>query len=239
VTPSLIIKPRAILTQKMSSDIFVYIQSLKEGLLKEVGFDKDYLSFNEDGQKSVNKLFIKERKGVELFQKINSYKNSIIRVNPSIAQEFHNYSLMQNKDSIDVLFKNASILGALAVLTQFQNNVKIFENKIASFCNDQVTNNAFIIDAQPSPIIFQSSKYVKFNDELQISAGLGKFETRNNLRILINNKEIAPNDYGYSELKIKIISKPGIYSIPVRIEYTNQDANKLVVDRVIKYTVVN
>jgi len=238
--------PKAIQTQKSSSDIFVYIQRLKEDLLKENGFYKDHLSFNEDDKKSVKKLFITEKKGEELSQKLNLYKSNTMKIDPIIAQEFHNHSLVSNasenavdkENSMKVLFDNTSVIGALAVLTQLQNSVKLFENRVASFCNEQVTNNAFIIDIQPSPIIVQSSKYLKTNDELEINAGLGKFKTRNNLRVLINNKEVAVNDYGYSELKLKIKSGPGTYNIPVRLEYNDQDANKRVVERIIKYTVI-
>jgi hypothetical protein len=239
--------PKATMAQKLSSEIFVYIQNLKANLLHQAGFEKDHLSFNEDDRESVNRLFTKERKDVELFQKLDLYKDSMREIDPFINQEFHNYSLIpkasenvdDKEDSLKVLFENTSIMAAIAVLTQIQNNVKVFENKVASFCNQQVTNDAFVIDVLPSPIIFQSSKYVKPNDELEISAGLGIFETRNNLKVSINNKVIEPNDYGYADLKLKVKSQTGTYNIPVRIEYTDQDANKRVIDRIIRYTVIN
>jgi hypothetical protein len=239
---------KAMKVKHLSSEMFVYIQGLKEDLLKEGGFDKDHLSIKEDNKEPVNKLFTKERKDIELFQKLKSYKDSIMSIDPTINQEFGNYSLIpkvsgngeDKADSVTILFDNASIITALAVLSQFQNNVKILENKVASFCNIQVTNNAFIIDCSfPTPIISQSSTYVKASDELTIKAGLGKFETRNNPKILIGNKAVELNDYGFAEFRYKVNSRPGTYSIPVRIEFNDQDGNTKVIDRVVKYNVIN
>lgn len=239
---------KAMKAQELSSKMFDYLQGLKSELLKEAGFDEDHLSINEEDKEPVNKLFSKGRKDIELFQKLNSYKDSIMSIDPIIKQEFPNYSLVpkvfgdseDNADSVTILFENTSVITATAILSQFQNNVKTLENKVAVFCNGQVTNDAFTIDdAFPTPIIAQSSTYVKASDELTMKAGLGKFDIRSNPKISINNKAAELNDYGFAEFRYKIKSRPGSYSIPVRIEYNDQDGNKRVIDRVVKYTVIN
>lgn len=239
---------KAMQGQKFSSGVFDYIQGLKNELLKEAGFDEDHLSIDEDKKEPVDKLFAKDRKDVALSQKLKSYKDSMMLIDPIIKQEFINYSLIpeisanenDKVDSITVLFKDVSTVTAIAALTQFQNNVKIFENKVVSLCNIQVTNDAFIIDCSiPTPIISQSSMYVRASDELTIKAGLGKFDTRDNPKVLINNKAVDLNDHGYAEFRCKARPKPGSYSVPIRIEYSDQDGNTKVIDRVVKYTVIN
>lgn len=239
---------KAMQVRELSSGMFEYIQSLKVRLLKEARSDEDHLSINEDSKELVNTIFTKNRKDKELFQKLKSYKDSMMLIDPNIKQEFANYSLIpkvsgtgeDKEDSVTILFENTSLITAIAVLSQFQNNVKILENKVASFCNIQVTNEAFIIDCSiPTPIIAQSSMYVKASDELTIKAGLGKFETRNNPRIFINSKAVELNDYGFAEFRHKVKSQPGSYSVPVRIEYSDHDGNTKVIDRVVRYTVTN
>lgn len=239
---------KAMQVREFSSGMFDYIQGLKNELLKEAGLNEDHLSINEDNKEPVNRFFTKDRKDKELFQKLKSYKDSMMLIDPIIKQEFIGYSLIpkisetveDKEDSVTILFENTSIATAIAVLSQFQNNVKILENKVASFCNMQVTNNAFIIDCSvPTPIISQSSMYVKTNDELKISAGLAKFEMRGNPKVLINNRAVELNDYGFAELKYKIKSKPGTYTVPIRIEFADEDGNTKVIDRVVKYTVIN
>lgn len=238
---------KAMIAQKLSAEMFVYIQGLKEDLLKQARLDKDHLSIDEDNKKQVNEFFTKDKKDAELFQKLKSYKDSILSIDRTIDQDFRDCSLIpkvsgsgeDKADSVTILFENTSIITAIAVLSQFQNNVKILENKVASYCNMQVTNNAFIIDFFPTPIISQSTMYLKATDELRINAGLGEFDIRSDPKILINNKAVEINDYGYAEFRYKVKSQPGSYSVPVRIEYNDQDGNKRVIDRIVKYTVIN
>lgn len=237
---------KAMKIQQLSVGMFDYIQNLRSELLKGVGFSQEHPFFDETDKDVVNTIFNKQGKGTELFQQLSSYKNSMLHIDPSLYEEFKTYSLIpeipkngtENDDDKEFVFQDISIIAALTVLNQFQNTVRTFENKMATFCNQQCTNNAFILDVQPSPIVSQSSKYLKNGDELEVIAGLATFETRKNLKITIDYKQAEVGDYGYSDFKLKITSKPGVYNIPIKIEYNDQDGNRKRIDRNVKYTVL-
>ncbi len=183
---------------------------------------------------------------ITLFEKIQGYKTDILSTDSLIKETFEPYIKIDNltapagatKASFFASFlKNASSSSVTAFLGKLQNSVKVTENKIVVFCHEQVPNAFCGLSSYVSAIIGQSSKIVTQGDVIEIIAGVGSFERRTNPEITINEKLITLNDYGNARYQLKANNKPGNYSIPVRISYTDQDAKKQIIETTVKYTV--
>jgi hypothetical protein len=111
------------------------------------------------------------------------------------------------------------------------------ENKITSLIHSQTAYHP--IHYWPWPIITQSSSIVKAGEEVKITAGIGGFMTNNKTEVLINGKNVPLNDLGVAEYSFSTSSVAGTYKIPIKMTYSDQDANVRVIERIITYKVKN
>jgi hypothetical protein len=235
--------PRAMTIGSLSTEIFDYIDSLKNDLIKKAWNSKKN-SVDEGEQAPVKILFNEEGVSKELYKNLETYKEKILHIDPLFYQEFKKFSLVSNAILIEHgkepgfskdIFDDLSVRAALAFLTQIQNNVKQFENNVAVFCNQNCTDDAFHIYELPFPLISQSSNYLKCGDRLSITAGIAVFQYLPNLKITINNMEADLDENGFADYKFKTQLRPGNYKIPVKIEYKDQDGNRRWIDRNVEY----
>ena len=232
----------------MSSELTTYIQELKNQLKNKVGVTKEnekefYLLENIN---AVNKLFVVEGKGEELLLKLKGFKKEILNVDPKITRVFEDKLIITSegfessensqKDFSKTFFNHLPAVGALVLLSKFENNVLIIENQFVTFCNFQQSYRDIFFSTF-NTLIGQSSNYLKGGDELEITAGVGAFSTTNNPKITVNDK-LIPLENGVAIYKIKAQLKAGKYFIPVKIEYITEDGRKEVVTKNISYTVI-
>jgi gliding motility-associated protein GldM len=238
--------PKALVVQQKSKDVISYLEELKLALKKETGFDETKNLFNEKDKTSVARFFEKMDKGTDLFDSLMKFKKDIFAIDQQFKQAFkNNMSLTSN--SFEVLdnaresftrtfFKNISIAGALAVLSKFQNSIKIYENRVIQFCNNKV--GAFIENYTTySAIVGQSSNYVKGGDEIEITAGVGEFSRSGKPNMTFNGHEVEINEFGTAIYKFKAPIKAGKYIVPVKISYTDQDGREQYITKNVEYTV--
>jgi GldM N-terminal domain len=204
----------------ISNDCYSYIEKLKEG-------EK-----------------ISAENAAILFKKLSQYKSDILNIDYKIRELFGDTSISTNVNSFnipearvfDAFIQKSSTKSKYAFLTQLQNDVKNFENRTILFCNEQVGSISDGFETF-SAIINQSSNIVEPGKEIEIKAGIGSFSKMMMPSIIINEKEIPLDDSAVSKYKIKTPDKPGNYSVPIKISYTDQDGKKQFIESRIKYTV--
>src|SRR5215203_6369979 len=217
--------PKAEEIQQLSTGISDYIENVK----------------NKIKDSSIN--------SAELFDKLKRYREQILQVDPKITPVFEKSlpvftrSIESSKNNQEKLFKdlfkNTSSESALAILSRFQNNIKINELKLITFCNENVgcldcgTHYTF------SAIAIQSSSIVEGGGKLEIIAGVGSFSTRQKPEIFIYGKEVRIHEDGAARYKIKAPFKPGEYYVPIKISYIDQNGRQQTIQKEIEYTVVN
>ena len=174
-----------------------------------------------------------------IFLRLNNYKQTLLTADSSIMEEFAN-----NFDFIDrfILLTNNSKFklsnkAVSPILNLLKNDIKTIENRIIAFCNSKVGCNSFIIDSY-SPIVGQSSNYLKPGSELTIQSGIGAYNKSALPQIMINGKKTELGVEGYSIYKMKVPKKPGSYWVPVHIKFMNQITGKEETSNInVEYTV--
>ena len=140
--------PKALIIQKNSNDMFDYIDSLKDELIQESSLPDNKNIFREDDINAVSNLFDKEGKGEESKQRLLDFESNLLTIDPEMTSTFKNIinttirisdpSENPQKTFTETFFNNIPTAGALAVLTKFQNNVKIMENELITFCANKI-----------------------------------------------------------------------------------------------------
>ena len=217
--------PKAEKVQQLSKDIFDYIENIK-------------LKFKDS---SIN--------GTELFEKLKSYREQVLKVDQKITNEFEKYlplftkSIDSSKNDSEKLFKdyfrNTSSEAVIAMLNKIENNVRVNELKLITYCNEQV--GLIILDCGSgiASVVITNSLVFKPKDRIEITAGIILFDKRFDPRVFIYDKAIDRKDDGFAHYKLRAPSKPGKYYVPVKINYTDQNGRQQTIQKEIEYTVAN
>jgi len=231
--------------RQYSSDISEYIDSLRMRLLKTSGYEKDNDEIYRRANKTVvNELFIKEKEADTLYDHLEKFKQTVLAIDPLIKAEFGNSiqalspnsdSTLSNKEFGETYFNDASLPATLAILSQLQNNVRVTENRICNFCNQQVGITGDYIKMR-YPLISKSSNHIKTGEVLEIIAGIGSYEG-GFTSISINKKNVPIGDSGFARYNIKVPAKAGKYSLPVSMTYLDVNNKMVTKTQVIRYIV--
>jgi len=216
--------PKAILTQKLSTDVILNIEVFRSSLKKEP---------------------VRKIKGEELYDRLLSYQESVFAIDSQMTNVFKTIEIIKTpkinssdgvRENMEALFKNIPVEAAMAILSQFQNNVRNLENRMIGFCNSKVYSEVWF-DFY-STIIGQSCNYVRGGTNMEIYAGVGAFSKSVNPSISIYNKSITVGYDGVAVYKFKASNRAGKHFIPVKISYTDQDGKQQIVEKVVEYTVM-
>lgn len=239
--------PKAVKLHELSMRIYTFIDTMKADIKKAAGLRQsgDKEIFEVDDKSAVRQVI--KQNGRSLFEKLISYKDSLLAIDQVVRNEFdkslfilpqpYNKSESTLQQFLKDFFDDLPAIGALAVLSKFQNSVCTAENKVISLIHSQTAYHS--PHYWPEPIIAQSSSILRGGEDLKISAGIGEFMITNKMEVTINGSKIPVNDIGVAEYNFKTPSIAGTYKIPVKLTYSDQDANLLVIERIILYTVKN
>lgn len=252
--------PEARNVQQLSANVYDYIQSLKEKILKEAGFNpnsenKFDSTYKLDNLDIATRLMIEQKEGPKLREKLQSYKSQILallnddamkNLQPEVKKQFQNLIQLNldapkvedksNKSWEVAYFHMVPTVAAVTILSKFQNDVKTTENKVVAFCHEQVGAVNVRFDKFDA-IIGQSSNYLMPGQNLEIKAGVGAFAEQARPTISIGGQSQQIGDSGYVRYTTNVGSGLGTHSVPVHITYKDQDGNDRVIDRVVTYTV--
>lgn len=223
--------PHAIEVQKISGDLYKYIQSLKDEILTKAGanYATGDSSYKDDNLDITTRMMVDKGQGKVLYDKLLNFKKTILGIDPIIAQNFANslpISLDKpktknkgNKSWEAAYFRMVPTVAALTILSKFQNDVKTTENKVITFCHEQVGKVEFRFN-QYEAIIGQNSKVLLAGQDLEITAGLAAFNSDKKPTVTIGGV-VVPLDAKGMAIKKMPVNSSG--KIPVKVSYTDQD----------------
>ncbi|MFM7672148.1 MAG: gliding motility protein GldM [Bacteroidota bacterium] len=239
-------QPKAKEVMDQTSTAFNFIETLKRELIKEAGGNPDdpTKKFKEDDQNMVTRVMIKSGKAKELYKILSDFKNNVLK-DSALRAEFENSlpisldmpkSMNSNKKSWEeAYFYMAPTVGALSILSKFQNDIRNAENKMVTFCHEQVGKVELRFDSFEA-IVGQNSKYLMPGQEIEISAGLGAYSKSKLPTVSINGSSVGLNEKGIAFYK-SAAGGVGSHTINVTVSFTDQDGKPQSRTIPVEYTV--
>jgi gliding motility-associated protein GldM len=234
--------------QKISGDLFKYIEDLKNKIITRAGGTPGdpTKSFKEDNLDIVTKLMVKEGEGNKLKAMLEKYSSDMKGIDPEIDSTFKNVSFVDvsNPPGLDkktkpwdiAYFQMVPTVAGLTILSKFQNDIKNAENKVVAECHKKVGEVKVVFDAY-APIVGQSTSYAMPGEEIVINAGVGAYSKAAQPSISIGGSSVPIGEEGYGIYKTTA-NGIGSHTIPVRISYFNQITGKQeVLEKNVEYTV--
>lgn len=246
---AMIWQPKAIAVKALSDTMVSYIRQLKEELKDETGFSNppDRQSFREDNIPTVSHYFKEHNKGEELFNRLIKYKGDILAVDSQLNNEFKNnigvfamgFDPEKNgpEEFTKTFFGKVPVIAAMAMLSKFENNVKIIENKFIVFCHNKTGCVDCGAHDKVLPVVMQNSTNVKAGEEIIVTAGIAMFTNRAGPVIIIGGKPVSTDFGGVAYYKLRAPASAGKYTVPVKIEFFKPDGTKEYLTKNITYTV--
>ena len=239
--------PHAEKAQQMSTDLYNYIQKFKDQIYKEAGADfaKGDSSYKDDNLDIATRIMVEHGGGKELYNKLDQYKKNMLAIDPKIAAQFGNSLPINlakpkthnkgNKTWEDAYFRMTPTVAAITILSKFQNDVKTSENKVISFCHEQVGKVDVIQDAFAAIAIANTTNALP-GQEIEITAGVGGFSTKISPKINIGGQSMTIGEDGAAHYKFKA-DRLGSNSVPVNIQYTDQNGKVQNITKTVEYVV--
>jgi gliding motility-associated protein GldM len=238
--------PKAQEVQKASKNVYSYIQSLKDDIIKQGGGDVYSHSFKADNLDIATRLMVDKKKGVELKKMLDDYKKNVLAIDPEMAKAFANTISINtevptgtskaNNTFERAYFHMVPTVAALTVLSKFQNDVKTTENKLVEWCHNQVGAvkvrfNHYV------PFAATDHSYVLPGDKMNITAAIGAFSDQALPTITIDGTVQPLDAEGKALREVTAASGLGKHTVNVNIKYTDIDGNQKSVDKAIEYMV--
>ena len=220
--------PKTETVRELSKDLTNYIEGLKTNVREEAALQ------NKDAN--------------DLYSRLIDYKKNLMQIDSEMTAEFKSNLILTNssfdsiqnnqKDFAKTFFHSLSGEGTISLLSKFQNNIKVNENKLLMYCLFKI--QSVIIDGYDwlSVFVSQNTSYLKSGDKVEITAGVGAFSQRALPEIIIGGKKIPIDVTGVAIASFKAPNKPGKHFVPVEVSYTDQDGKKQTITRTIEYTVL-
>jgi hypothetical protein len=241
-------QPRALLIKGLSTNAIGFIDSLirelkiKAGLRLENFGESFKETFREDDRDAVEHVFIKNNGGKELQSRLLKYKDDMLAIDPEFFKMFE-HTIINVTDSFfkkgftKTYFENIPAIAALALLRKYQSDIGNTEYQFLKFCLNK-THPVMIVDDFISPLISQSSKYLKGGEEIEIEAGIGAFSVVMSPVITINGKVFTPTaSASLAKYKFKTPLKEGKYDVPLQFSYVDQHGVRQTVERHVEYQI--
>lgn len=226
--------PKAQQVQQLSSTAYNFIQGVKDSLLRAADFNpakNGDSAYKEDNLDISTRIMVEGGYGKQLYQQLEKYRNDLLNIDPRIKKEFESNLPIdlsipkvqnpENKTFEAAYFRMTPVVAALTMLSKFQNDVKSSENRIIEFCHKQVGQVELVFDSY-TPIVGSSATYLMDGQELEITAGLGAFNSKKIPSVTINGASAAVGPDGLARSKFKV-SGVGNKTVTVTVNYTDQN----------------
>ncbi|PWU04058.1 MAG: gliding motility protein GldM [Bacteroidetes bacterium] len=241
--------PKAEQVKQLSAEINNYMEGLKNEMMKGSGYDPakgDTVGW-EQNLDAATRIMDTKGEGENLRKKLDAYKAAVLAIDPDIAKKFANTIPINteipkssagntNQDWTQAYFHMAPTIAACTIVSKFQNDVKNTENKVASFCLEQIGAVKIIFD-KFVPLISTSSNYLMPGDNMEVTAGLGAFNATVKPEVYINGQKLPVSDNGVAETKFPG-GASGSHSFDVLIKYVDPSTGEIKeVPKKVEYTV--
>ncbi|RYZ23350.1 MAG: hypothetical protein EOO10_21085 [Chitinophagaceae bacterium] len=178
-----------------------------------------------------------------LFEKLFAFKTKVTGVD-SASDKVDWPNFINANDSIQSFkafqqqFHSISVSEAQTFLSSLQSDVLHSEQQHLLYCLQTTatwTHDFEVFEA----IVGQNTKILKAGDALEITAGVGSFFQTRLPEITIAGKNVALNENGLAVHRIKTSTRLGNYSVPVIIQFIDQDGKPVERTFSVEYTVVD
>ena len=226
--------PKAQQVQDYSKQMYDFINELKQKIATGAKYDP-----TSDKDKGIDNLDVTTRVMVEkgdgklLRSRLEEFRKNILAIDPEIAKNFAtalpiNTEMPKTKNKSNktweaAYFHMVPTVAAMTILSKFQNDVKTSENKVVSFCHEQVGKVKVQQDAFAAIAIANTTNALP-GQEIEITAGVGGFSTKISPKITIGGQTQSVGEDGAVHYKFKA-DRLGSNSIPVMIQYTDQNGD--------------
>lgn len=248
-------EPKAMQAREYSTQMYNYIEGLKKELKVAADLQmrwddkaKDSVEdYREDNLDASTRLFETKKKGEELKEKLNEYKQKMLDIDPEIRKQFEanfpvstetkNFTTREGKykDFTQTYFHMTPTVAALTMLSKFQNNVKNAESEIVTYCHNQIGAVKVIYD-QFAALVGQSSNYVMPGQKIDITAGVGAYSNAAKPSVTIGGANVPVGPDGRAQYTITA-SGAGSHTLPVVVKYTKPDGTTETKSFPLEYTV--
>jgi gliding motility-associated protein GldM len=177
------------------------------------------------------------KEGKVLHDKLQSYKDALLEIDPLIKSQFQNSlpidltipktnNKANQKDWAASYFYMTPSIAAKTILSKFKNDVKNSEAMIVDYCYQQVGAVQQVFNTY-EPLVGQSSNYLMPGQELTITAGIGAYNNSSEGRpsVTIDGVSVPLNANGVAEYKMTA-GASGTYTKNVIVSYFNQATNR-------------
>lgn len=203
--------PKALKVSVLSTEIYNYIDSLKE-----------LQTLSESTGKEVAATIIKYKTNLALIDSVFSYIFSEDIYPQDSALSIKRISSPGFLD----LFVQKPMISIRALLSRVQNHIKIIEDNLVAFCNTKVSTLPMILDIS-EPVITQNSKILEPGGSLEIFAWIGAFSNAAEPVVTVDGIKISKGTDGITHYILKAGKQPGRYKLPVEIQYKNSRNGKI------------
>lgn len=235
-TSASIEKAKLELLKKLTDSLIKFIDAIKQNLKAEMS-KKNYTVFD---------YFCENKNAEKLYVEMINYKESVFKIDSLYKNYFQEnfilvsteYDKLPYKHDFSAFFKNLDTAEAIILLNTFQNNIYSDENLIARFCLNHVARDVDVFCAEV-PLLTQDKSFVKASETITVTAGVGCFNVKGRPVINIAGKDVSLNSDGYAVYHFVASKTKGKHSLPLHINYFNQNNGKREnVDFKIQYTVI-
>jgi gliding motility-associated protein GldM len=226
--------PRATQAIGFSSTAYNFIQTLKDDIIKAAGGTPGDTSdkYKEDNLDIATRMMVKEGKGKQLYAILAKYKTDILGINDTIKTQFTKSPLQvdltmpktqnkSNKTWEEAYFHMVPTVAALTILSKFQNDIKTSENRVVTYCHEQVGKVELRFDRFDA-IVGQNSTYLMPGQDIEITAGLGAFSSTKIPSVSFGGSGATKVENGISYFKGNA-GGMGAHTINVSVAFTDQD----------------
>ena len=255
-------QPFAMQAQTLSSDVTKYIDGLKQQLKEESGLkvENGVENFKEDNLEASTRMFDEGGKGEELHKKLEDYKNALLNIldpakfsDPIVKKDVaaqraefvktlpldlttpQSQSNNLNNTWTSSYFHMTPTIASLTILSKFQNDVKNSEAQVVDYCLKRVGSVKVILD-EFQPLVGTNATYLMPGQELEITAGVGAFNSDAKPVISIGGSNMPVSSEGTAVYKTTV-NGAGERAVAVNIRYTKPDGSTGILEKTIKYTV--
>jgi gliding motility-associated protein GldM len=259
-------EPKAKIIKQKSSEVYDVLEAMKQELKKASGLEivEGQEKFKEDDLDAATRILIEQKKGTEIYNKIQKYKTELLSIidpkdfadNPTlqaqIKADMANFEktipikmeVPKGKDGTKYSqdgkgwsegnFHMTPTIAAVTILSKLQNDVKNSEAKLSDYCLQQLGKVKVVYD-EFAAIASASTNYCMPNEPIEVYAGVGAFSDAAKPSVVINGSPQTLVD-GMATYKTTA-SGTGARTIPVKISFTKPDGTIATVNKDIKYTV--
>lgn len=198
-------------------------------------------------KRNVTDLLIKEANGDSLYKALALFKHAALNANELLMAEFGSSVMPTIDTNIETLSNKAGYFTqknfgyldnqeAQTVLRYWQKEVLATEYRLVNYCFNNI-NVSFCGFTIETLLIGQSHSTLLPGEKLTITAGIGSFSLKPNLKIYINGKIADLTDNAFTLYDFKVPKQRGSYTIPVDIEYLVPNGQKMSYHKSITYKV--